>query len=176
MVRLTGGFLKEVQTGPADPRHANRNCYWCLALVVPGVGISPVCVEHLGTQHIIPEGREVQGCLAVFKTSQISVSSPLQEHAAVRVISFDNGISQQEAILNVNVGTVVEEDPYATGALADDGQLERRGPFVTQRVHLGPELEEEAYKRVSAVMGGHVEWRPAVVALCIYNVTAKLQF
>lgn len=118
----------------------------------------------------------MQGGLAVFEASEVSVRSPLQEHAAVRVIAFDDGVSQQEAVLNVNVGTVVQEDPYTAGALADDGQLQRRGPFVAQRVHLGPELEEEAYERVSAVVGRHVERRPAVVAFCVYNVTAKLGF
>ena len=118
----------------------------------------------------------MQGSLAIFKTPQVCVRSPLQEHAAVRVIAFDDGIPQQEAILNVNVGTVVQEDPYATGALTDDGQLQRRGAFIAQRVHLGPELEEEAYERVSTVVGGHVQRCPAIIAFCIYNVTAKLGF
>lgn len=90
------------------------------------------------------------------------------------MIAFDDCVPQEEAILNVYVGAVVQEDPYAAGALADDGQLEWRGPFVAQRVHLGPEFEEEAYERVSAIVGGHVERRPAVVAFGVDNVTAKL--
>ena len=123
LVILTGDLLQEVQTGPADPRHANRYSDRCLALIVSGVGISPVHVQHLSTQHIIPEGWQVQRGLAIFKTSEISVRSSLQEHAAVWVIAFDDCISQQEAILNVNVGAVVKENPYAAGALTDDSQL-----------------------------------------------------
>lgn len=120
---LTGNLLQEVQTGPADPRHADRYSYWCLAVVVSGVGVSAVCVQHLGAQHIIPEGRQVQRGLTIFETSQISVRPSLQEHTAVWVIAFDDGVSEQEAVLNVNVGAVVQEDPYTAGALADDSQL-----------------------------------------------------
>lgn len=53
---LTGDLLQEIQTGPADSRHANGHSYWSLTLVVPGVGVSSVRVQQLCTQHIIPEG------------------------------------------------------------------------------------------------------------------------
>ncbi|TNN75311.1 hypothetical protein EYF80_014358 [Liparis tanakae] len=43
-------------------------------------------------------------------------------------------------------------------------------------VHLGPELEEEAHERVPAVVGGHVQRRPAVVAFGVDDVAAKLGF
>lgn len=175
MEKLTGNLLQEVQAGPADPRHANRYSYGCLAFIVSGVSVGSVCVEHLGAQHIISKGRQVERGLSILKTSQISVCSSLQEHAAVRVIAFDDGVSEQEAVLNVDVGTVVQEDPHTAGALTDDSQLQRRGPFVTERVHLRPELEEEANERVSTVVGGNVQRRPAIVAFCIYDITTELR-
>lgn len=175
MEKLTGNLLQEVQAGPADPRHANWYSYGCLALIVSGVSVGSVCVEHLGAQHIISKGWQVERGLSVLKTSQISVCSSLQEHAAVRVIAFDDGVSEQEAVLNVDVGTVVQEDPHTAGALADNSQLQRRGPFVTERVHFRPELEEEANERVSTVVSSNMQWRPAIVAFCIYDITAELR-
>lgn len=171
-VRLTRDLLQEVQARPADPRHANGQSYRCLALIVPGVGVSSVRVEHLCAQHIIPQSWEVQRCLTVLQTSQISVCSPLEEHAAVGVIAFDDSVAEQEAILDVNVGAVVQENAHAAGALTDDGQLKWRGPFVTQWIHLSPELEKEAHEWVAAIVSRHVQRRPAVVAFGVNNVSA----
>ena len=116
----------------------------------------------------------MQRGLPVLQTEQVGVRAPLQEHAAVRVVSFDDGVAQQEAVLDVDVGAVVQEDPNTAGALADDGQLERGGPLVAQGVHLRPELQQEANERVPAVVGRYVEGCPAVVALGVDDVAAEL--
>lgn len=91
------------------------------------------------------------------------------------MIAFDDSVSEQEAVLDVNVGAVVQEDAHTAGALTDDGQLERRGAFVAQRIHLRSELQKEAHKRVAAIVGGHVQRRPAIVALGVDNVPAILR-
>lgn len=116
----------------------------------------------------------MQRRLAVLQPAQVSVRSALQEHAAVRVVALNDGVTQQEAVLNVYVGAVVQQDAHAAGALADDGQLERRGAFVAERVHLGFELQEETHEGVAAVVGRHVQRRPAVVALGVDDVAAVL--
>lgn len=117
----------------------------------------------------------MQGRLAVLQPPQVGVCPPLQEHAAVRVVALDDGVAQQEAVLDVDVGAVVQQDAHATGALANDGQLQRRGALVAERVHLRPELQQQSHKRVPAVVGGHVQRRPAIVALGVDDVAAELR-
>lgn len=117
----------------------------------------------------------MQRRLAVLQPPQVGVGPPLQEHATVRVVALDDGVAQQEAVLDVDVGAVVQEDAHATGALADDGQLQRRGALVAEGVHLRPELQQQSHERVPAVVGGHVQRRPAVVALGVDDVAAELR-
>lgn len=117
----------------------------------------------------------MQGSLAVLKATKICVRSPLQEHATVRVIAFDDSVSQKESILNVNVGAMVQQDPDTAGALTDDGQLKWSGPFVAQWIHFSLKLQEEANKRVATIVCSHVKRCPTIIAFCIYNVPTKLR-
>lgn len=117
----------------------------------------------------------MQRRLAVLQPPQVGVGPPLQEHATVRVVALDDGVAQQEAVLDVDVGAVVQEDAHAAGALADDGQLQRCGALVAEGVHLRPELQQQSHERVPAVVGGHVQRRPAVVALGVDDVAAELR-
>lgn len=136
----TCDLLQEIQTGSTDARHADGNGHRGLALVVPCVRIGSVRVQHLSAQHIVSEGRQVQRRLSVLQPAQVSVRSPLQEHATVRVVALNDGVTQQEAVLNVYVGVVIEQNANAAGALTDNRQLKRRCAFVAERVHLGFEL------------------------------------
>lgn len=92
------------------------------------------------------------------------------------MVALDDGISQQEAILNVDVGAVVQEDLHAARPLPDDGELEGRRAFVAEWVDLGLELQEESDERVPAVVSGHVQGSPAVVALCVNDVAPVFRF
>lgn len=117
----------------------------------------------------------MQRSLPVLEATQVSVRTPLQEHTTVGMIPLDDGVAQQEAILNVDIGAVVQQDSHAAGALADDGELEGRGALVAEGIHLGAELKEEPHERVAAVVGGHMQRRPAVVALGIDDVAAEVR-
>lgn len=85
----------------------------------------------------------MQRSLSVFQAPQVCVCPSLKEHAAVRVIAFDHSIAQQESVLNVDVGVVVQEDFHAAGSLPDDGKLKRRCTFITEWVDLSLELQKE---------------------------------
>lgn len=91
------------------------------------------------------------------------------------MIAFDHSIAQQESVLNVDVGVVVQEDFHAAGPLPDDGQLKRRRTFITEWVDLSLELQKEPDERVPPIVGSHVERSPAIIALCINDVTPVLR-
>lgn len=90
------------------------------------------------------------------------------------MVALDDGVPQQEAVLNVDVGAVVQEDFHAARPLPDDGELQGRRAFVAERVDLGLELQEEPHERVPAVVSGHVQGGPAVVAFCVNDVAPVL--
>ena len=117
----------------------------------------------------------MQRRLAILQAAEVGVGAALQEHAAVGVVALDDSIAQQETVLDVDVGAVVQQDAHAAGALADDGQLQRGGALVAQRVHLGVELQQQPHKRVAPVVRRHVQRRPAVVALGVDDIAAVLR-
>lgn len=112
----------------------------------------------------------MQGSLSVFQAPQVGVCSPLQEHSAVGVVALDHSVAQQEAVLDVDVGVVVQEDLHTARPLPDDGELKRGRTFVAERVNLGLELQQQPDERVPAVVRSHVQGSPAVVAFRVDDV------
>lgn len=116
----------------------------------------------------------MQRGLPVLQAPQVCVGPPLEEHAAVRVVALDDSVAQQEPVLDVDVGTVVQEDLHAARPLSDDGELQGRRSLVTERVHLGLELQEQPHKGVPPVVCGHVQRGPAIIAFGVDDVAPVL--